>query len=363
MSVNKNRHGNWFFDLPARLSPSGKRTRIVIPTARTKQEALDAERKEILKIHEGKYGTPMGSMLLRKYVTKYCEPWTKLNKRSWRIDLCRLKPIVAFFGNKKLRDISPFLIEKYKVERLKVPITSKNKSKPRSPGLVNREVSLLSAIFRQARRDKKAAADNPCHDVEKLHGEKHRQRYLLPEEEVRLMEVLIFDRAHLAPMVVITINTGLREMELLKLRPEQIDFNRGAILVTETKSGTDRWVPMNPVAEAALKELCDNAKRRNLEYLFTNQKTKTHYTTIKTAWNTACRLAGITNLHFHDLRHTFGTRAADGGANLGDLQKVMGHAQLSTTMQYVHATEEGKRRAVNAVQGRPAKVIKMRKRG
>ena len=81
------------------------------------------------------------------------------------------------------------------------------------------------------------------------------------------------------------------------------------------------------------------------------------------ASETACKLAEIVDLHFHDLRHTFGTRAADGGANLGDLQKVMGHAQLSTTMQYVHATEEGKRLAVNAVLGRPAKVIKMRKRG
>jgi site-specific recombinase XerD len=48
---------------------------------------------------------------------------------------------------------------------------------------------------------------------------------------------------------------------------------------------------------------------------------------------------------------------------LGDLQKVMGHAQITTTMQYVHATEAGKRRAVNAVQGPAAKVIKMRKRG
>ena len=83
---------------------------------------------------------------------------------------------------------------------------------------------------------------------------------------------------------------------------------------------------MKDAAERILKELCDNARRRNLKYLFTNPKTKTHYTTVKTAWKTACKLAEIVDLHFHDLRHTFGTRAADGGANLGDLQKVMGHA-------------------------------------
>lgn len=119
----------------------------------------------------------------------------------------------------------------------------------------------------------------------------------------------------------------------------------------------------NYEAERELRELTDNARRRGWQYLFTNSKTKTHYGSIKTAWNTACRLAGIEGLHFHDLRRTFGTRAADGGANLADLQKILGHAQIGTTMGYVEATEEGKRRAVNAVQGKPAKVLKMRRRG
>jgi len=69
----------------------------------------------------------------------------------------------------------------------------------------------------------------------------------------------------------------------------------------------------------------------------------------KNAWNTACRKAGITNLRFHDLRHTFGTRAVDNGASIAAVQKVMGHKSIETTMQYVHATDEGKRRAVEAV--------------
>lgn len=46
------------------------------------------------------------------------------------------------------------------------------------------------------------------------------------------------------------------------------------------------------------------------EFLFTNPKTGTKYTTIKTGWLTDCRIAGLSNLRFHDLRHTFGTRAA-----------------------------------------------------
>jgi integrase len=75
---------------------------------------------------------------------------------------------------------------------------------------------------------------------------------------------------------------------------------------------------------------------------------------IKSAWRTALKLAGIEHTTFHCAgRHTFGTRAAANGANLADIQAIMDHANIRTTMRYVHATEAGKRRAIDAaVRGR-----------
>ncbi len=49
------------------------------------------------------------------------------------------------------------------------------------------------------------------------------------------------------------------------------------------------------------------------EYVFANPKTGKPYTDPKKAFGTACRLAGIRDLHWHDLRHTFGTRLAEAG--------------------------------------------------
>ena len=72
------------------------------------------------------------------------------------------------------------------------------------------------------------------------------------------------------------------------------------------------------------------------------------------------RDAGIPYINFHCAgRHTFGTRAIDGGAPISAVKEVMGHMDINTTMRYVHATEEGKRRAVEAaaksrVQSNPA---------
>jgi integrase len=125
--------------------------------------------------------------------------------------------------------------------------------------------------------------------------------------------------------VILDLNTGLREMELLTLKSERIDFHRDVIYVKGTKSDEDREVPINGTARKLLTELISAAKQNDHEYLFTNPKTKRHHACIKNAWNTAGRKAGIANLRFHDLRYTFGTRSVDNGASIGAVQKVMGH--------------------------------------
>jgi integrase len=84
-------------------------------------------------------------------------------------------------------------------------------------------------------------------------------------------------------------------------------------------------------------------------YLFENPKTGKPIADIKTAWRSALEEAGIPHIPFHCAgRHTFGTRTIDGGAPLSAVKEVMGHSDIRTTMRYVHATDEGKRRAVEA---------------
>jgi integrase len=354
MSVFK-RNGHWYFS----KTIDGVRYKGALKTARTKAQAEEAERKFLTEVHQGTYGAPKGTMAFGEYAEKYYLPWAKVNKRSWKIDICRLKALNAFFGTKRLKEISPILIESYKRIRLKTAIVSKTKTRQRSPAAVNRELCLLSKIFSRAVVDKQAS-HNPCGDVDLLQGERKRKRYMLPEEEPRLMEVLVGPRAHLHDLVVLAVNTGLRENELFSLKPEQVDFHRDAINVKETKGGEDRYVPMNDLARDLLYRLVTSARHDGRMYLLTNPKTGRKYTTIKTAWLTACRLAGIEDLNFHDLRHTFGTRAIDNGAPLPAVQEVMGHKSIETTLGYTHATEEGKRRVVEAVGKRVARPVPIR---
>jgi integrase len=106
----------------------------------------------------------------------------------------------------------------------------------------------------------------------------------------------------------------------------------------------------NNTSRGLLVQLARQATGRGHTFIFTNPATGTKYVSVKNGWASACRKAGITNLHWHDLRHTFGTRAVDGGANLRDVQMVMGHKSLKTTEGYAHATDEGKRPVVAAVE-------------
>src|SRR5215207_10489972 len=83
-------------------------------------------------------------------------------------------------------------------------------------------------------------------------------------------------------------------------------------------------------------------------YVFINPDTAKPYTDVKTAFGTACQL-GIENLHWHDLRHTFGTRLAEAGCSEATIADLMGHSDPQTTRRYTHATDRAKRAAVEAV--------------
>jgi integrase len=104
------------------------------------------------------------------------------------------------------------------------------------------------------------------------------------------------------------------------------------------------------------------------EYVFVNRKTGRPYTCIKRAFNAACDHAKITNLHWHDLRHTFGTRLAEAGCSEATIAELMGHTDPKTTRRYTHATDRAKHAAVEAtrprtqnIEGQPTKVITMQK--
>ncbi|MGH9971968.1 MAG: tyrosine-type recombinase/integrase [Pyrinomonadaceae bacterium] len=339
MSVYK-RGSHWHYRFRVRRV----RYRGALSEARTKWEAEQAESKIKQEIFEGRFGlVDLGSEKLVDFINKIFLPWSKANKRSWRHDVFRARTICDYFGSKTFREMSPLLIEKFKRDR-RESIT--RRESVRSPASVNHELTLLSKIFNLA-IDYKVTDTNPCTKVKKYKLDNQRYRYLLPEEEPRLMAALSGPRAHLKPLVTVAIGTGMRQGEQLRLTWDRVDFSRRVLILTKTKSGKDREIPMNPEVVKTLFALRSRSKGQ--EYVFTNERTGTRIKEVKRAFGTALKIAGIKGLVWHDLRATFGTRLGEAGYDAFTIASLMGHSQIQTTARYVRATERNKRAAVEAV--------------
>lgn len=326
----------------------GVRYRAAVPEARTKFEALKAEIDAKKEIFEGRYGRPTGERDLVDFIEQVYLPWARAHKRSWKNDLYNAPVICEWFKGKTFAQISPLLIEKFK-QQLRESITKKGT--PRSARSVNEFLEMVSRIFTLAIRENETDT-NPCKEVQKLPLHNKRVRYLEDEEEPRLLAVLIEPRAHLRPMVIVAIGTGMRRGDQLNLRWEKVDFQRNLIYVPNSKTGNDYGLPMSEQVRNELLELRRRAGES--EYVFVNPATGRAFTEIKKAFATACRLAKIKNLHWHDLRHTFGTRLAEAGYSEAVIAELMGHSDPNTTRRYTHGTERGKRAAVEAATTRGA---------
>lgn len=134
----------------------------------------------------------------------------------------------------------------------------------------------------------------------------------------------------------------------------QVDFQRNVIRVPNSKTGKGYPVPMNEDVRRVMLELAQ--ENPESEYLFVNPDTGKPYCDLKKGFAEACRLAGITNLRWHDLRHTFGTRLAEAGCSEATIAELMGHTDPKTTRRYTHGTDRAKREVVEGVRLRPAAV-------
>lgn len=324
--------------------PGYPRMRGVIPEARTKWEAEQAEIALKREVFEGRYGLrKLGSEKLSDFIDTVFVPWSKLNKRSWRDDVYITNMLKEYFSGRSLREITPVLVERFKADRSK-GLTKKDTQ--RCPATVNRELDVLSKIFSLA-IDSEKAETNPCSKVKKLRVNNQRYRYLTHEEQPLLLAALNGPRSHLKPIVTVALGTGMRLGEQLRLRRRDVDFFRNIVTPKETKNGKDRDIPLNGEVRVVLSELCKNKAAD--DYVFSSPKTEGHQTEVKKGFKTALRIAGIEGLRWHDLRATFGTRMGEAGYDAFTIAQLLGHSDIRMTARYVRGTERNKRAAVESV--------------
>lgn len=174
---------------------------------------------------------------------------------------------------------------------------------------------------------------------------------------------------HAAAALRLLILTGARLREILELKWEYVDIERGLLLLPDSKTGR-KAIVLNAPALAILAEL-----RRNGPYVIVSDDPKRPRHDLNRPWKLVARRAGLEGVRIHDLRHTHASVGAGVGLGLPIIGKLLGHSQPSTTARYAHLDNDPLRRAseqigrrITAAMGERAprasstKVVDIRKR-
>ena len=302
------------------------------------------------------------------YIEDKYRPWAEANRKTGHATVARLKACFPELLNRKLSDITPWVVEKWRFTRLKDGI---------KPATANRDLSALKAALSKAVdwglvevhplvRVKPSKVDT-AQKVRFLDSqEEHRLRRMLDsrQEHIRrrrdsankwrrcrgyqefsvLREVCFVD--WLKPMVLLSMNTGLRRGELFCLKWEDVDLTRRLLTVSGhiAKSGKTRHIPLNTDAWEVLSGWKEQHKS-NDELIFPSKDGKP-FNNIKKAWARLLHDAHIRNFRWHDLRHHFASKLVMAGVDINTVRELLGHGDIKMTLRYAHLAPEHKAAAV-----------------
>jgi len=228
----------------------------------------------------------------------------------------------------------------------------KPKEGGRSVATVNRYLATLKSVFLLAIENDKLEK-NPFKKVKLLKEENERIRILTEEEEARLFAAIPTDYHAL---VTVALHTGMRKGELLALKWRDVDFKKGLVTVRKSKSGKARHIGMTDLVVEALQRL---PRMLHNPFVFPGEKPgQPMKNGIKHSdWVKYLQAAGIENLHWHDLRHTFASWLVMEGVDLYKVKQLLGHESIEMTQRYAHLAPESVQREVDVLMNRvPSKV-------
>lgn len=275
--------------------------------------------------------------------------------RSYETVQNQLTILKKFFGRRLIRHITTESLFDYKLWRLKQgsqhPTAKKsNEKKPIKLATVNRELTTMGKMMRFAYGKGWILKDIffNAKIIDKS-NEVERTRLLTLNEEARLLDAcqgersvtyirkwkgkeqeitatIQVDNPHLKAVILLALDSGMRRGEILKLRWQDIDSENDQvrILGTHTKTERERIAPLSQRTKNELERIRE----------FSSGERVFPFSDFKRSFATAKRIAGIDDLHFHDLRRTAITRWILQGNSLALAGKLAGHTQLQTTMKH-----------------------------
>jgi integrase len=306
-------------------------------------------------------GTPTVAEVADRFMTDHVRPKRKAGTAEFYRDILDrlVKPALGTTKSDKLTRLQ--------VGRL-------HSSLAETPFQANRVLAVVGSMYAFAGRAGIVPEDtNPARGIDK-YTEGRRERFLTGEELERLGRAIreaettgypwAVDETKptakhtpkakrstlIAPSAAAALRlllfTGCRLREILHLRWEHVDIERGCLFLPDSKSGR-KTVILNAPALAVL-----NGLERLGPYAVAGDDPQQPRHDLKRPWDAVTKRAGLIGVRLHDLRHTYASIGAGGGLGLPIIGRLLGHAQTATTARYAHLDNDPLRRASEAIAGR-----------
>lgn len=272
-------------------------------------------------------------------------PWAEKSKRSVENDRSKFQHhLLPRFGRQRLDHITRRDVETYLLDLRTKP--GQTTGKPLSAATINRHLTLLSAVFRQAVLWEMIAR-NPCTGLRQQQENNQRQRFLSTEEFACLLRSARAKSGAASEAIQVLLLTGMRRQECLDARWADIDLEAANWHLPHTKSGRARDVALGDTVVELLQRM---RLRRESEWVFPGRNNTGPLTEIRKTLRSLLTQAGIDDhLRVHDLRHAFASTAARAGVSLYKMQEMLGHSTPQMTQRYAHLQNDELRRSSQMV--------------
>lgn len=239
-----------------------------------------------------------------------------------------LEPVI---GQIPLRDVKPFALEKVKKNLLDAG---------KSPRTLQYVMATFRQVWNMARRDGLVAGDTPTRNIKRPKIDNRRVRFLSHKEADTLLNALREKDATAYNMALLSLHTGLRMGEIVKLKWGHIDTERGLIRVMDAKGGVGRAAFMTERVKAMFEGLTQGEPEG---LIFTRITGKPLLEMPRVYFEVVAALKfneGITDprqkVVAHTLRHTFASWHVTAGTDIYTLKELLGHSVIQMTERYSH---------------------------
>jgi len=244
----------------------------------------------------------------------------------------------VFFGKAKLSQVTCERIQEFKQARLESGV---------GPATVNRDLAVLRRMLKLAALQR-LIGYNPMNEVEFLEERKYRRQphILTFDEQARLTTIA---PPHIRMLTVLITETGLRvAKEALPLKWEDVDFRNDQIHVRQSKTAAGvRVVPLSEFCKSELLEWREIVGLGFSDYVFPSyDEPTTHLGSVKKAWRTALKSAGLPYFPIYNLRATFASRLSASGTSDLFVAQMLGHSGTSILHVYAKAVDQTRREAI-----------------